>query len=131
MGLVQGWGRWIRNDLSVTSFRQGSFRWFDDPGVWLHSRGRSCLRGRTCLLAKGRSTMIMSSPSTVGGRAGQALKQSAHPALRFLHVEESGEMIIITGRVSSYYLKQLAQETVMPVRGSLELVNRVHVVKQP
>jgi hypothetical protein len=62
-------------------------------------------------------------------RAVQALRQSSHPALRSLKVEETEETIVIIGRVKSYYLKQLAQETIMPVRGGLELVNKVTVVK--
>ena len=51
----------------------------------------------------------------------------SHPALRQLRVEEAHGTIIIHGRVASYYLKQLAQETIMPVRGSLHLVNQVMV----
>jgi hypothetical protein len=66
---------------------------------------------------------------TVRGRAVQALKQSSHPALRYLRVEETERTIVISGRVSSYYLKQLAQEVIMPVRGELSLVNQVTVVK--
>ena len=62
-------------------------------------------------------------------RAAQALKQSSHPALRHLRVEETDESIIISGRVSSYYLKQLAQETIMPMRGALMLINQVLVAK--
>jgi len=61
-------------------------------------------------------------------RADQALRQSPIPALRKLHVEESALEIIIEGSVSSYYLKQLAQEAIMPVLGTRELLNRVTVV---
>jgi BON domain len=57
----------------------------------------------------------------------QALRQSAHPVLRRLAVEESETTVVITGRVSTYYLKQLAQETIMTVCGSRDVVNRVHV----
>jgi osmotically-inducible protein OsmY len=57
------------------------------------------------------------------------LRQSPIPALRQLCVEESETEIVISGCVSSYYLKQLAQETVMAVRGRRELVNRVTVVR--
>ena len=39
-------------------------------------------------------------------------------------------MVVINGRVSSYYLKQLAQEAVMPVLGGRELRNRVAVVRE-
>ena len=61
-------------------------------------------------------------------QAAHALKRSLHPALRHLNVEETDDCLIISGRVASYYLKQLAQETLMPVRGERQLVNRVNVV---
>jgi hypothetical protein len=58
-----------------------------------------------------------------------ALQQSPIPALRKLRVEETEQGVVISGNVSSYYLKQLAQETVMPVLERRELVNRVEVVR--
>ena len=70
----------------------------------------------------------MTSLTTVVTQAAHALKRSSHPALRCLNVEETTETLVISGRVSSYYLKQLAQETIMPVRGGLQLVNKVNVV---
>jgi hypothetical protein len=63
-------------------------------------------------------------------RAGTVLRQSPIPALRKLTVEETDTTIVIAGTVSSYYLKQLAQETLMPVLGGRELLNRVNVVRQ-
>ncbi len=71
----------------------------------------------------------MSPTATVVSRAAQALNQSPHPALRQLRIEETESRIVLSGRVSSYYLKQMAQEAVMPVLGSRELVNRVTVVR--
>jgi hypothetical protein len=59
-----------------------------------------------------------------------ALRHSPIPALRKLSVEESDNDIVIFGSVSSYYLKQLAQETIMPVLSGRELQNRVQVVRQ-
>jgi hypothetical protein len=70
----------------------------------------------------------MSLPSHVASEAAHALKRSSHPALRRLSVQDSSGSLIISGKVTSYYLKQLAQETIMPVRGQLELVNQVDVV---
>jgi hypothetical protein len=35
--------------------------------------------------------------------------------------------VIITGRVPSYYLKQLAQETIRPTLGDRRLLNRIEV----
>jgi len=59
-----------------------------------------------------------------------ALHQSPIPALRNLSVEETDSAVVLCGAVSSYYLKQLAQETVMPVLGKRELLNRVAVVRK-
>ncbi len=70
----------------------------------------------------------MASPTLLMTQAAHALKRSLHPALRYLSVEETNDSLIISGRVTSYYLKQLAQETLMPVRGERRLVNRVSVV---
>jgi hypothetical protein len=66
----------------------------------------------------------------VNSGAIQALRQSSHPALRRLSVEETEEMIVITGRVSSYYLMQMAQEAVLALGGQRTVVNRVLVVKE-
>jgi len=67
------------------------------------------------------------STATIVTSAAHALKRSYYAALRRLSVEGTDGSIIISGNVSSYYMKQLAQEAVMPVRGSLKLVNRVTV----
>jgi len=63
-----------------------------------------------------------------GATAVEALQLSPHPALHELAVEESDAAIVISGFVTSYYLKQLAQETLRPLRGGRQLVNRVLVV---
>jgi hypothetical protein len=60
-------------------------------------------------------------------RADQALRHSPIPALRKLHVEESEHDVVVSGSVPSYYLKQLAQETLMPLLGARQLRNRVTV----
>ena len=62
-------------------------------------------------------------------RADQVLRQSPIPALRQLSVKESDLDVVLSGSVASYYLKQLAQETIMPVLGSRELHNQVMVVR--
>jgi len=72
----------------------------------------------------------MSPSPRTRSRVEQALRQSALPALRKLAVAETDAEVVLTGSVSSYYLKQLAQETVMPVLGERELFNRVLVVQQ-
>jgi hypothetical protein len=58
-----------------------------------------------------------------------ALKHNGVPALRRLRVEEAEQIVILTGTVSSYYLKQLAQEAVIPLLAGRKLLNRVEVVR--
>jgi hypothetical protein len=70
----------------------------------------------------------MISTTHVATQAAHALKKSSHPALRNLSVEGAEGNLIISGKVSSYYLKQLAQETIMSVREGMRLVNKVDVV---
>jgi hypothetical protein len=77
-----------------------------------------------------KENQIMPPPATIASPAALALKQSCHPALRQLRVEESESAVVITGHVSTYYLKQLAQETIMAHRGKREVVNRVQVVRE-
>ncbi len=60
-------------------------------------------------------------------QAERALRTSQFPALRFLFVEETESTVAITGRVPSFYLKQVAQETVLPFLQGRELLNKVTV----
>jgi osmotically-inducible protein OsmY len=47
--------------------------------------------------------------------------------LRRLVVTADNTHVVITGQVSSYYLKQMAQETVRPALGARTLLNYVEV----
>src|SRR5690349_12169223 len=55
------------------------------------------------------------------------LQTSAHRALRFLKCECGQGILILRGRVSSYYDKQLAQESVRHLPGLKALVNVIEV----
>ena len=70
---------------------------------------------------------MTASSSLSRAKADQVLRQSPIPAIRNLRVEETEDSIILSGSVSTYYHKQLAQETLMPLRGARELHNRVTV----
>jgi hypothetical protein len=69
----------------------------------------------------------MSTSTLDQSRATEALRLSTIPAIRNLSIEETDGFVLIRGNVASYYLKQLAQETVMPVLEGRELRNRVNV----
>lgn len=70
----------------------------------------------------------MSTSTLDQSRLAQALRRSPIPALRKLSLAESDETVTIQGQVTSYYLKQLAQETVLPLLDGRQLLNRVQVV---
>lgn len=56
------------------------------------------------------------------------LAQSSVPELRALRVDEDSNELQLHGRVRSFYHKQLAQEAVFPVAGTLQVVNHVDVL---
>ena len=57
----------------------------------------------------------------------EVLTASPLPQLRRLVVTVNEVEVVITGRVSSYYMKQLAQEALRPTLGDRRLLNRVEV----
>lgn len=59
----------------------------------------------------------------------QVLTASPLPQLRRLVVTVNEAEVVITGQVPSYYLKQLAQETIRPALGHRRLLNRVEVCR--
>jgi hypothetical protein len=61
-------------------------------------------------------------------RLALALRHSPIPALRKLTLAENETTVILQGQVTSYYLKQLAQETLLPLLDGRQLLNRVQVV---
>lgn len=55
------------------------------------------------------------------------LANSSVRELRALSVTGSGTELQLSGRVRSYYHKQLAQETIRSVAGGMRMVNRIDV----
>ncbi len=72
-------------------------------------------------------TSTAASSSSAGPRAQTALCGSPIFELRDLIVQESGETLVISGLVSSFYHKQLAQEVVRSVCRDNEVVNSIDV----
>jgi hypothetical protein len=70
---------------------------------------------------------IMTEATTIHHPAADALRDSSLPFLRHLDVVETDDEIILSGRVGTYYYKQLAQEAVMPALGDRRLKNLVVV----
>jgi hypothetical protein len=59
--------------------------------------------------------------------ASAVLAKSSVPELRTLRVDEDSNELQLHGNVRSFYHKQLAQEAVLPLAGSLQVVNHVDV----
>jgi osmotically-inducible protein OsmY len=81
------------------------------------------------MVSEWKEHVSMATSIVLQSRADQVLRQSPIPALRQLSVKESDLDVVLSGSVPSYYLKQLAQETIMPVLGSRELHNQVMVIR--
>lgn len=61
------------------------------------------------------------------GQAKKLLEESPISQLHDLQVERHGDEIYLHGRVHTFYLKQLAQETIRSATRGLQLVNAVDV----
>ena len=59
----------------------------------------------------------------------EALNCSGVPALKLVAVLQVENRVILSGRLPSYYLKQLAQEAVIPHLGQRVLENRITVIQ--
>ncbi len=60
-------------------------------------------------------------------RAQSALAESYIYALRSLRVEQRNGNLVISGSVSRFYHKQLAQETILAMGEDVEVINSIHV----
>ena len=75
--------------------------------------------------------MIDSGFQDVLGQAKKLLNESPFHALRMLHVELLGDNVMLMGLVESFFLKQLAQETVRSATRGIEMINNVAVHQSP
>jgi hypothetical protein len=60
-------------------------------------------------------------------RLNDELRRVGHGELRGVHIDVNEHGIVLQGKVSSYYLKQLAQEAIRPLSRSLRIRNQIHV----
>lgn len=71
--------------------------------------------------------MIENADPTLSAKARSRLLESPITELRDLEVVEDGQCLLISGRVRSFYHKQLAQETVRQTAPGWTVLNRVDV----
>lgn len=71
--------------------------------------------------------MIDSGFRDVTGRIRHLLSESPIAEVRCVRVEQHGDQVFLQGRVRSFYVKQMAQETVRRAVGKLQIVNSVSV----
>jgi hypothetical protein len=71
--------------------------------------------------------MAVISLEEVQPRAQAALANSPFYELRELQVQWRDDALVLSGNVTSFYHKQLAQEVVRSVSKEIEVVNSIHV----
>ncbi|MBA4188299.1 MAG: hypothetical protein C0467_09865 [Planctomycetaceae bacterium] len=69
----------------------------------------------------------MNACATLSPEPTTVLTSSPLPQLRRLLVTATDHEVVITGRVTSYYMKQLAQESIRSFLGARRLLNQVEV----
>jgi osmotically-inducible protein OsmY len=67
-------------------------------------------------------------PLGLAERAESRLRSNPYLALKNISCEFDGDVLILRGCVPSYYLKQLAQESVAALSGGKRIVNQIAVV---
>ena len=72
--------------------------------------------------------MLNTVQQEIAEAASNLLANSTIRELRQLRVDGNSDQLHLSGRVRSYYHKQLAQETVRPVASGMRMVNRVRVL---
>ncbi len=55
------------------------------------------------------------------------LGQNSLIDLHQVSVDRLGDTLVLTGRVTSFYVKQVAQETIRPAADGLRVINRLEV----
>ena len=58
-----------------------------------------------------------------------ALQRAPYPLLRKLYFEYERRVVILRGRLPSYYHKQLAQEAVRGAHGVTHVINEIEVLR--
>lgn len=71
--------------------------------------------------------MIDSGYRDITGRIEHLLAESPLADIRTVRIEQDGNRIVMHGNVRSFYLKQMAQETVRRVSSNLQIVNSINV----
>lgn len=71
--------------------------------------------------------MIDSGIRDVTGRLKLLLAKSPIAEVRRIRVEQDGNRVLLSGRVRSFYAKQMAQETIRHAGDGLHIVNSVNV----
>jgi len=75
----------------------------------------------------GSELMAETLARNVQAQAQMALAASPVYALREVQVEQDGDVLHLTGRVSCFYHKQLAQEAIRAIDKDVPLVNAIDV----
>jgi hypothetical protein len=74
--------------------------------------------------------MTATFPSPNASSTTEALARAANPELRRLEVCETESTVELTGVVSCFYLKQMANETVRVAAAGRRIINRVFVLRE-
>jgi osmotically-inducible protein OsmY len=94
----------------------------------IHQQDALAARGQSLVPVKaGPVSSVANSGHRPVRQAESGLRQSTHSELRRVRCEFHEGALVLRGRVSSFYLKQLAQTLAAATPGVQEVVNRIEV----
>jgi osmotically-inducible protein OsmY len=67
-------------------------------------------------------------PCSISSIAESRLRASSHTALRGISCKADQGVLVLEGRLSTFFQKQLAQEIVANIEGVVQVVNQIEVV---
>jgi hypothetical protein len=86
------------------------------------------MRQRVVTAERGALAAVTTQAQDIADLAQAKLRASAYPGLRVLDCDFQDGVLVIRGRVCSYYLKQLAQTLIRQMPGIKVIQNQVRVV---
>ena len=71
---------------------------------------------------------LLDSPHSLNDRIFHALRRQPHLCRRPIRYAVIDQDVVLTGRVETYYQKQMAQESLRPITGIRRIVNDLEVI---
>jgi osmotically-inducible protein OsmY len=81
-----------------------------------------------CFVSSGQTERNTSPPCAIALMADARFREDSHIALRGISCKVDQGVLVLEGRLSTFFQKQLAQEIVANIDGVVQVINNIEVV---